>query len=264
VVDGPFLDVPGVPPVDKPKAWGWLGLAVGGFLAGQILATIFLAIGAAVAHRKLTVVASLAEPPTWAILLQLLGIWCGFAVAPWAASALAGTKRFFLDLGVRFRLVDVAGILVGLGGQLVVIALYAPFLTKSSHFDAPTKKLTGASHGVGFFFVALGTIFVAPVLEELFFRGLLFKSLARLFTPSGGGRGAARAAGITGAVILDGVLFGLAHGEWLQLPGLALFGMALAFISYRTGRLGMNMVAHASFNATAIVGLLLAGGGVVH
>ena len=48
----------------------------------------------------------------------------------------------------------------------------------------------------------------------------------------------ARGAGIVLAVVVDGLLFGLAHGEWVQLAGLALFGVALAAISYRTGRLG--------------------------
>jgi membrane protease YdiL (CAAX protease family) len=34
------------------------------------------------------------------------------------------------------------------------------------------------------------------------------------------------------------------------------FGMALATISYRTDRLGMNMVAHASFNLVAVLALV--------
>jgi membrane protease YdiL (CAAX protease family) len=54
------------------------------------------------------------------------------------------------------------------------------------------------------------------------------------------------------AIIITGVIFGLAHAESLQLLGLALFGIALSYVSFRTGRLGMNMVAHASFNAVAV------------
>ena len=53
------------------------------------------------------------------------------------------------------------------------------------------------------------------------------------------------------AIVVTGVLFGLAHAESLQLLGLAVFGIILSFVSYRTGRLGMNMVAHATFNLTA-------------
>jgi membrane protease YdiL (CAAX protease family) len=63
---------------------------------------------------------------------------------------------------------------------------------------------------------------------------------------------------------VDGVLFGLAHWELYQFAGLAAFGMLLAFISYKTGRLGMNMVTHASFNFLAVLVVFTTSGGVVH
>ena len=59
------------------------------------------------------------------------------------------------------------------------------------------------------------------------------------------------------AVVASGVLFGLAHAESLQLLGLAAFGVVLGVVSYRTGRLGMNIVAHASFNALALSAVVL-------
>ena len=86
----------------------------------------------------------------------------------------------------------------------------------------------------------------APFFEEVFFRGVLLRSLARLFGRWGGWVGPAL------AVVVSGTLFGLAHAESLQLLGLAFFGVVLGAVSYRTGRLGMNMVAHASFNAVAL------------
>ncbi|HUA94812.1 MAG TPA: CPBP family intramembrane glutamic endopeptidase, partial [Acidimicrobiales bacterium] len=92
----------------------------------------------------------------------------------------------------------------------------------------------------------------------------LFRSLARLFTPSGARPTMGRGVGVVLAVIVDGLLFGLAHGEWVQLAGLALFGMALAAVSYRTGRLGMNMVSHASFNLVAVLAVLSSRGVIVH
>jgi len=35
-------------------------------------------------------------------------------------------------------------------------------------------------------------------------------------------------------------------------------------VTYRTGRLGMNMVAHASFNAVAIIAVLHTRAGLIH
>ena len=167
------------------------------------------------------------------------------------------------DLGVRFRVIDLVGIAIGIGGQILVALMYAPFQHDIHNFNAPSQKLTGAAHGSGFVVIAIATVLLAPAMEELFFRGLLLKALVRLFTPlrvAGG----ARAAGVVLAVIVDGLLFGLAHGEWVQLAGLAAFGIILAAVSYRTGRLGMNMVAHATFNLVAIVAIAAGGSGLVH
>ncbi len=149
------------------------------------------------------------------------------------------------DLGVRFRLVDLVGIAIGVGGQFLVAMLYAPFQHDIHNFNGPSQKLTGGSHGGGFVVIAIATVLLAPAIEELFFRGPAAQGRSSgVFTPLGAGRAAARG-GVVLAVIADGLLFGLAHGEWVQLAGLAVFGVVLAAVSYRTGRLGMNMVAHA-------------------
>ncbi len=255
--DGPFLDRPGAVPTTKRHAWHWLLYAVLGFIVGQILAAAFGLVAGAIAGKtsaEMTKIASAAVPPEWYVVSTLLGIWIGFVGAPWLASRRWGTKQFFSDLGVRFRLIDLVGIAIGIGGQIVVGLIYQPFQHDIHNFNAPSQKLTGGAHGGGFVVIALATIVVAPFMEELFFRGLLFKALVRLIAPVNPGR--ARALGVVAAVVLDGLLFGLAHGELVQLAGLALFGMILAAVSYRTGRLGMNMVAHASFNALAIASIL--------
>jgi membrane protease YdiL (CAAX protease family) len=91
----------------------------------------------------------------------------------------------------------------------------------------------------------------APFFEELFFRGVVMRALARIFGRWGGWVGPGLA--ITGS----GLLFGLAHAESLQLLGLGIFGIILGVVSYRTGRLGMNIVAHASFNLLALTAVVL-------
>ena len=264
---GPFLDIPGVPPTSKSAAWRWLFYALIGFLVGQLVGALFGIVGGDVAGKSATqmsAIASASEPPEWYVLSTLAGLWVGFVGAPWLASWTQGTRRFLTDLGVRFRLVDLWGIAIGVGGQFVIAALYAPFQHEIHDFNGPSQKLTGGSHGAGFLVVALATVILAPVAEELFFRGLLFKALVRLCTPLGPGTTKARGAGVVAAVIVDGLLFGLAHGEWVQLAGLALFGVVLAAVSYRTGRLGMNMVAHAAFNLVAVLTILHQRGGVIH
>jgi hypothetical protein len=260
-VGGPFLDTPWVPPKTPRQAWYWLLFAVGGFVVGQLAAGVFAFVAGAVAGKTVAQTEALAThtvPPEWYVVSTLIGLWIGFLGAPWLASRTQGTRHFARDLGVRFRWLDLLGIVIGILGQVLITLMYAPFQHDIKNFNAPSQRLTGASHGTGFLVIAIATVLLAPAAEELFFRGLLLKSLVRLFTPVHAA-GRARTAAVVLAVIADGLLFGAAHGEWVQFAGLAAFGIVLAAVSYRTGRLGMNTVAHATFNLIAIIAIAVNG-----
>ncbi len=230
----------------------WLLFAAMGFVGGQIIAAVFVAVSAAVAGKlgSLSAITRLSEPPTWYIVSTLLGLWAGFLGSAWLSSGVRGTRSFSRDLGLRFRWMDLVGLPIGVGGQILVALMYVPIAQHvhnfNQRFNAPSHRLTGGSHGVGFAVIAVCTVVGAPFFEELFFRGVLLRSLARLFGKVGGLVGPAL------AIVVSGVLFGLAHAESLQLLGLAVFGILLSVVSYMTGRLGMNMVAHATFNLMAV------------
>ncbi len=214
---------------------------------------------------QMSAITSAAIPPEWYVISTLLGLWVGFFGAPWLASRTHGTRHFLADLGRALPLGRPLGARHR-GGCPVRHRprSIAPFQHHIHNFDAPEPEADRRRPRPGIALVVVATVILAPAMEELFFRGLLFKALARLFTPLGPGTTRARGVGVVLAVVVDGLLFGLAHGEWVQLAGLALLGAALAAISYRTGRLGMNMVAHASFNLVAVVTILNQRGGVIH
>ena len=93
------------------------------------------------------------------------------------------------------------------------------------------------------FLLVVMVVVGAPIIEELFFRGLLMRSIqARLND------------GL--ALVLSSLFFALVHFQVLQIPGLFLFGLIAGTCAQRTGRLGMSILAHAAFNATAVVMLL--------
>lgn len=266
VADGPATHGPDVPlnrqlaaggaPSTRGSAWVWLLFAALGFLGGQVLAALFVTATAALNGHlgSLTALTHLSEPPTWYIVSTLLGLWAGFFGGAWLAIAVRGTKSFVRDLGLRFRWIDLIGIPIGIGGQFLVGLMYLPIAQHvhnfNQRFNAPSHRLTGGSHGVGYVVIGVCTVVGAPFFEELFFRGLILRSLARLFGNLG------RWVGPALAIIVSGTLFGLAHAESLQLLGLATFGIILSFISYRTGRLGMDMVAHATFNLVAVAAVV--------
>lgn len=261
---GPFLDVPGAAPATRSLAANWVFIGLVGFVAGQLAGYLLAVAAAAVAHQNLAAVAKLAAPPEWYIVSGLIGLWMGFAGAGVVASKMAGTGRLVDDLGLRFRPIDAAGVVIGVVAQGLAWLMVYPFRSHLSNYNAPVTKLTGGSHGDGgLLLISLCAVVGAPFFEEIFFRGVLMKALVRLFTPADGRPGRGRRWGVAGAVAVDGVVFGLAHYELEQLAALVLFGMALAAISYRTGRQGMNMVAHGSFNLVAVIAVLVPGG-IVH
>jgi len=247
----------GAVPATRSAAWMWMFYAGLGFLGGQVLAAVTVAVAAALAGRyhQLVALSKLAEPPTWYVVSTLFGLWGGFLGAAVLASRLRGTKRFGADMGIRFRWIDLIGIPIGFAGQYLVALLYLPVEShvRNFHqqFSAPAQRLTGGAHGIGWFVVGLATVVGAPFFEELFFRGVVLRALARLFGRWGGW------VGPTLAIVVSGLLFGAIHAELLQFAGLAVFGVLLGAVSYRTGRLGMNIVAHASFNLLALTAVVL-------
>ena len=93
------------------------------------------------------------------------------------------------------------------------------------------------------------SVLVAPLLEEWFFRGTLYRALRQAL----GER--ARVMSTTLAVVISAGLFALAHGEPLQFAGLVFLGMVLALL-VRTNTTRTDIVAHTSFNGVAFAALL--------
>ena len=80
---------------------------------------------------------------------------------------------------------------------------------------------------------------IAPIVEELLFRGIGFHLLRRF--------------GDTTAILATGLAFGLYHGLVNALPILALFGIALAWLRARTRSVYPGMLVHAAFNSVALI-----------
>jgi len=242
-------DLPAVVPASRRGAGTVLVACAVGFLVGQVVATLLVAIGASLAHYPggLSAVASATEPPWWANALSLVGLWVGFGGA--IAYAAQPGRLVPLDSPWRVRPGDLLFILLGVGCQVAVAVAYAPF--HANGLSRPVHHLFGASHGASLVALGVMSVLIAPLLEEWFFRGVLFRALGQAF----GARAGVLGTGL--AVVVSAVLFALAHGEPLQFAGLALLGIVLAVLVVRTRRLVPSVITHASFNAVAFTALLV-------
>jgi membrane protease YdiL (CAAX protease family) len=86
------------------------------------------------------------------------------------------------------------------------------------------------------FFVLVA--FVAPVVEELTYRGVGYALMAPY--------------GTWVAILGTGVLFGLAHGLVVALPVLTFFGFAIGWLRMRTESIYPPVLLHATFNGIAL------------
>jgi membrane protease YdiL (CAAX protease family) len=93
-----------------------------------------------------------------------------------------------------------------------------------------------AAFAANFVVVAL----VAPIVEELTYRGLGFAAVQQFF---GGGV----------AVVVTALAFGLAHGLVIALPVLTIFGLILVWLRLRTKSIYPPIILHAIFNGAALI-----------
>ncbi len=243
------------PPSTSRDAWSWLAFAALGFVGGQVVSYILLVIVAAANGQssRLQQLTTETVPPSWVVVTGLVGLWIGFFTACVVASRTRGSGSLRHDIGLEIRPRDVViGPIVGVLGQYLLLwLLYLPLQHVIPHLgdklSQPAKHLTGGFPGADLAVIAVLTVVVVPVVEESFFRGLVLRSLLRIF------RGAGRVVGPALAVVSSGILFGLAHFEALQLLGLAAFGVVLSVMAYRFRRLGPSIFAHATFNLLAVL-----------
>lgn len=185
------------------------------------------------------------------VALLQIPLWLGLLGVPLIATRLRGNgpRR---DLGLWATLKDVPiGLAIGVACQLILVPLVTlPIFiftdADQDALEAPARELTERAQGPGVLILVLVVVVAAPLAEEVFFRGMLQRTLARSLP-------------IVPVVLITSVLFGISHFQALQLPALVAFGIVLSVLAHRTGRLGPSIWAHVGFNATTVVALVAGG-----
>ena len=90
----------------------------------------------------------------------------------------------------------------------------------------------------------IGGVLLAPLVEEIIFRGLLQRLVARAWGPWPG-------------IVISALVFAIIHGEPWFLFGLIAVGLVLGYLFEATGSLGACWAAHALHNAVSMVILFM-------
>jgi uncharacterized protein len=230
------------PAPDEPRFS--LGIALAGWFAALVFSNIGAVIILAATDYSGT---DYIDLPLWLIAVLQIPLWIGLFGVVVIVSRRFGTGSLRKDYGFRFRSSDILGLPIGVVVQLVFVPLLYRLLSivvDTSSVSEPAEQLTDRAEGIGVALLVVLVVAGAPIIEELFFRGLLLRSIQARWSDSL-------------ALVASSVLFGLAHFELLQLPALVMFGLVAGYCAQRTGRLGMSIWAHAGFNGTTVAFLLL-------
>jgi uncharacterized protein len=178
-------------------------------------------------------------PVQLVIYLVLVG-FMAFIVSTRHNSSFKQLIHWNFPTGTRWLSALGGGAAMGLGSQ-VASAFLSRWIPKSVPFDQYFRDATSAYMLAGF------GIFIAPLVEELFFRGFMYPAIGRWI-------------GAVPSVMLTSAAFSLLHQAQLAhawAPLLILFwvGVALTVVRARTNSVATCVLVHMGYNG-ALFGLM--------
>jgi membrane protease YdiL (CAAX protease family) len=175
----------------------------------------------------------------WSTVVGNLVQFAIIAAIVYGIAGAAGERRRVLALRRPTSWRTAFGIGLGVGlGMFVLTILLGPLLNPGRE-QGVTPDTWEPRHAAAYVANGIVVAVVAPIVEELTFRGLGYSLLARY------GRWA--------AIIGTGLAFGLAHGLVEAFPFLAAFGIGLAYLRSRVDSVYPGMILHGLFNGIALI-----------
>ena len=143
----------------------------------------------------------------------------------------------------RARLRVGQGLLVAWAALPLIYGLFV-LLGELRGVDEQQETITYMIKGrTGWEYLAVFTVLVAPLLEEIAFRGLLYPALRARIGPMA-------------ALVATSLLFGLVHVNVNVIFPLAVFGVFLGYLAEKTGSILPCVVAHSAFNALTVAQII--------
>lgn len=151
----------------------------------------------------------------------------------------------YVRRGGRGRVEPSTFVVPVVGAGLLMIAMYLPTLW----YGYFTTYALGISPELGninldtvssVVMIVIASVFLAPVCEEVIYRGILFNGLKKHRS-------------VLGAVTLSALAFMLMHMSPVQVVFQFSLGVASAYIMHRSGRMLPSVLFHATANALALI-----------
>ncbi|MCH8476063.1 MAG: CPBP family intramembrane metalloprotease [Opitutales bacterium] len=191
------------------------------------------------------------EPSEWAFLIQslsmqgaiLLTLLLFFKLQPRTFHTTGGGPSGGALYAAKWAVYGfvLAIPLVALSNILVVYLFQ--FFGWEYGLQETVEEIVGMESTLLFLLMPLPVVILAPLWEEIVFRGGIFRYLQN-FLP------------VFLAVILSALLFAVIHGHPAQLGGIFILGLILTLVYQKSGSLFAPILMHALFNANTLLGLV--------
>jgi membrane protease YdiL (CAAX protease family) len=228
-----------------PRRWG----------CGDILAALGAMVGLSILFAIPVTSSPEGAASLWVEVFGSLAVWLSLGGWTLYASWVKGYGSLKLDFAWTFRWFDP---FIGLGIGVATLMLATALGALQAAFGVEAASNAGfllearESSTIAYIAFTLIVAVGAPVVEELFFRGLTYSALLKRFGPAT-------------AVIGSTLLFGMMHfqpgplGPTLFLVfDIAVFGLLLGLSRWYFDRTGPSVFAHMTFNLTVAL-IVLAG-----
>jgi membrane protease YdiL (CAAX protease family) len=173
------------------------------------------------------------------LLLQILGYLLAIGVACFFVKVRHNGD--WSTFGIRTDAHTFDEVARGIAFGFVLLGVWAPigyFLSGSKlSVDSLVRTLIGDTSGLGLLLAGVVLVLGAPIIEELYYRGMLYEKFAQR--------------GKWFAIVGSSVLFVMAHGA-LLIPPLLLLAFGLAF-KRQTKTLWYTMAAHGAWNLGVLI-----------
>jgi hypothetical protein len=218
--------------------WGYADLAmmIGLLFASIVLLVVFVGLFTATKPNLRT-------DPAFLLIAQL-GFYVLVYLCFWAIFKTRYDRPVFASLGWRPSTFSTL-LAVACGGALAILLSVVGSLIRTPKVKSPLDDLTSTPGMLVLF--GLMAVTIAPLFEEMFFRGFIQPLLSRSL-------GTLAGIGITASI------FGALHAPeyamaWQYVVSIAVAGVAFGWVRARTNSIIPCTVMHGAFNLASVVGL---------
>lgn len=183
--------------------------------------------------------------------LVFAGQFAGSLLAIVALSRRRGSGSLATDAGFVLHLRDWWGVPAGMALQIAIALLTAPLVFWLFGDDPPEQGVSEIAGESDVFaeqlLIVLSVALLAPIIEEIIFRGMLLNVLRRSLS-------------VWPSILISAAVFAGVHlvdpSAIAVVPGLFLLGVVLAWVALRRGNLSLVIAMHSGINLLAAISLV--------